>query len=351
MEISLRSIFSSSAPRGLATLLLIALSYLMLSASDGQKENYQVILAYFSTTELLMTGTLPYFIWAFNNNINYKHFIIAASLLVLLISLNNIYFAFLSIALCLNYLSSFFNQNEKFFISTFFIPLAMVLCMYTALFLYEYLLIFTGLIAVCLVYFLTDDTDLNKFDFVQYFRFISNTAISKIYQWGGVLFFINESIEIAATFLFFSRVSSLLHFIPNNINFIKLKNRKNLSIAGYSKEVSLISIIIFLLAILLFILDIFFDFFPNNAPWYMFFLFVCNSILMAINQPLQSSLVFKKSNIAFLNLAIALVLFSLFFTALDLNDLAVFISMFISLNTIILLINFFFFVKRKSTML
>ena len=119
MEISLRSIFSSSAPRGLATLLLIALSYLMLSASDGQKENYQVILAYFSTTELLMTGTLPYFIWAFNNNINYKHFIIAASLLVLLISLNNIYFAFLSIALCLNYLSSFFNRNEKFFISTF----------------------------------------------------------------------------------------------------------------------------------------------------------------------------------------------------------------------------------------
>ena len=53
---------------------------------------------------------------------------------------------------------------------------------------------------------------------------------------GGVLFFINESIEIAATFLFFSRVSSLLHFIPNNINFIKLKIEKILVLQVTQKK-------------------------------------------------------------------------------------------------------------------
>lgn len=351
MEISLKSIFSSSAPRGLATLLLIALSYFMLSATDEQEKNYQEILSYFSASELFLTGTLPYFIWAFNNKANYKVFIISASLLGLIISYTNIFFAFMPIALCFNYISSFYNRNEKYFISTFFIPLAMVLCIYSALFLSENLLLVIGIIAICLVYFLTDDTDSNKFDSLQYFRFISNTAISKIYQWGGVLFFVNQSIEIAATFLFFSRVSSLMHFIPNNINFIKLKNRKNLSISGYSKEAFLISIIILSLSILLFLLDVFINFFPQNTPWYMFFLFVCNSILMAINQPLQSSLVFGKSNITFLNLIIASFLFSIFFLSLDLTDLAVFISMFISLNLIILLINLFFFMKRKSTML
>jgi len=351
MEISLKRIFSSSAPRGIATLMLIALSYFMLAASEDQEKNYQEILSYFSASELLLTGMLPYFIWAFNNKINYKLFIISASVFGLIISFTNIFFAFLPIALCFTYISSFFNRNEKYFISTFFIPLAMVLCIYCALFVSQYLLLLIGFIAVFLVYFLTDHNNSNIFDLTQYFRFISNTAISKIYQWGGVLFFVNQSIEAAATFLFFSRVSSLMHFIPNNINFIKLKNRENLTIIGYLKEALIISIIILSLSTLLFLSDVLINFFPKNTPWYMFFLFVFNSMLMAVNQPLQSSLVFGKSNIAFLNLAIALCLFFLFFILMDLSILTVFISMFISLNLIILLINFFFFLRRKSTML